>query len=289
MGFDYRRGVAIVTGASSGIGRAIALDLAARGTNVVLVARRRESLEDVLGACRRTAPASWAVPLDVADRNGVEDMIAQTLERFGAVDVLVNNAAVPLRRHVLRLTPEEVQHAMAVNFMGAVCATLAVLPSMVERGTGHVVNVGSLGGRMGTPRDAGYSATKFALAGWSEALAVDLHGSGVGIHLITVGPVRTPFGRKLQERASYRGPLGRPESVAAAVRSCLERGGFERVVPWWFAPIPWLRLAFPDRFIGWVARFDRKRDPNAVPWRRHVRTRSSIEIGLRGGTRSSRP
>jgi short-subunit dehydrogenase len=256
--FDYRGRVAIITGASSGIGRAIALDLAGRGTKVVLVARGREALEEVLASCERTAPGSRAFPLDISDRSAVEGMVAETLEGFGAIDVVVNNAGVPLRRHVLKLTPEEVQHAVTVNFMGAVFLTLAALPSMAERGSGHVVNIGSVAGRIGAPRDAGYSATKFALAGWSEALAVDLHGSGVSVHLITVGPVRTPFGRKLQERASYRRPLARPESVAAGVRRCLERGGFERTVPRWFAPVPWLRLAVPDTFIGWVARFDQR-------------------------------
>src|SRR5438128_12551130 len=107
MGFDYRSSIAIVTGASSGIGAAVARDLASRGTTVVAVARRREMLEAVVADCRRDAPASEARVCDVGDREAIEALCRDVLARHGAVDVLVNNAGIPMRVHATRLTPEQ--------------------------------------------------------------------------------------------------------------------------------------------------------------------------------------
>src|SRR5437763_2389453 len=174
MRFEYRDKVAIVTGASSGIGKAIALDLAKRGTTVIAAARRKELLDEVVEECRLTTPESTSAVVDVSSREAVEQMCREALDRHGRVDVLVNNAGIPQRIHASRVTVEDVEQVMRINFFGAVYATLALLPSMLERKQGRIVNVSSVAGRVGSPRDAAYAAPKFAMSGWSEVLAAEL-------------------------------------------------------------------------------------------------------------------
>lgn len=261
MGFDYAGRVAIVTGASSGIGRSIALDLASRGTNVVAVARRKALLDEVVERCRAGAPESRAVAADVTDRGAVEALVGDALSGLGKVDVLVNNAGIPMRKHATRLTVEDVERVMAVNFLGTVYATLAVLPSMLERREGRIVNIASIAGRIGSPRESAYSASKFAMVGFSEGLAADLAGTGVRMHVVNPGPIRTEIWEKLDEPPSYHGKFYPPEQVSAAVLACLERGGFERWVPKRLGIVPVFRAVVPDQFIKGVARYDRRHQP----------------------------
>src|SRR5207302_3243944 len=128
----------------------------------------KDLIEQVAEACRKTAPDSSAAEVDVADRQAVEAMCTAALERHGGVDVLVNNAGIPQRIHAIRVTVEDVEQVMRINFFGAVYATLALLPSMLERRDGHIVNVGSVAGRVGSPRESAYAASKYAMTGWSE-------------------------------------------------------------------------------------------------------------------------
>ena len=258
MRFEYWGRVAIVTGASSGIGRTIALDLAKRGTTVVAVARRKELLEDVAELCRRTAPASESAVVDVADRDAVERMCAGALERHGKVDVLVNNAGIPQRIHATRVTVEDVEEVMRINFLGAVYATLALLPSMVELRDGRIVNIGSVAGRVGSPRESAYSASKYAMTGWSEVLAADLGDTGVKVHLVVPGAIDTEMWQKGQEPASYRGRFVPAQAVSDAVLECLETGKFERWVPRRLQPVSLFRSLAPGAYVKGIARYDRR-------------------------------
>lgn len=258
MAAAIRGRVAIVTGASSGIGRAVALDLAARGATVIACARRGPLLEEVAAACRRTAPESEAAVLDVADRGAVEALVNRILERHGRVDVLVNNAGISMRVHATRLTVEDVERVMAVNFMGAVTATLAVLPSMLRRRAGRIVNVASVAGRIPSPRESAYTASKHALVGFTDALAADLQGTGVGVHLVIPGPIATGIWETTAEPPAYRGKLYPPRDVARAVRACLERGSYERWVPRRLRLLPFVRALAPRTLISGTARYDRR-------------------------------
>ena len=222
----------LVTGASSGIGAATARALAAAGATVGLIGRRTERLAEVLADCRRRRPDSRMWVADLADLDTAARLADDAWEALGPLDALVNNAAVPKVRPATRLTPEDVEHAMRVNFLAPVRLTLAVLPRMLERGTGVIVNVGSVGGRLGIAHEAAYCASKFALCGWSEALAIDLHGTGVAVRLVQPGPVDTDiWNRPGEERAVYDGPREPPEPVARAIVAALEGGPFERYVP----------------------------------------------------------
>ena len=185
--------IAIVTGASSGIGRATALALAENGAHVALAARTESALQELAEGIRRLEREALVVPTDVTEKEQVERLVEETLRRWGRVDVLVANAGAYVRSPVRELTVEEVQRSMAVNFYGALHAVLAVQPPMLARGQGHIVLMSSLDGKKGLPLDGPYVAAKFALAGYGEVLRQELHGSGVRVTTVFPGRVDTPL------------------------------------------------------------------------------------------------
>ncbi len=223
---------ALVTGASSGIGAAVARRLAETGTSVALVARRAERLSEVLRACRRDAPGSQAWPADLSDPARAASLASTIWDTFGHLDVVVNNAGVPMRRPVTRISLDDVQRVMKVNFISPTAITLAVLPRMMARGSGTLVNVSSLAGRLGITTEAAYSASKFALAGWSEAMAADLAGTGIRVRLVLPGAIDTEIWDKPgNDPPLYRGPLVPAEEVAESVALAIESDRFEHYIP----------------------------------------------------------
>jgi short-subunit dehydrogenase len=222
----------LLTGASSGIGAAAARMLAEQGAVVGLVGRRRELLDAVLVECRRHSPGCQAWALDLSDLPAAEDLVDEASESLGGLDVLVNNAAVPKVTPVPELTPAVVEEVMRVNFHSPVRMTLRALPGMLQRRAGMIVNVASVGGRMGIAHEAAYCASKFALSGWSEVMAIDLAGSGVDVRLIQPGPIDTDIWDRPGERhAVYAGPKEPPDLVARGILAAIEGGGFEHYLP----------------------------------------------------------
>jgi len=221
----------LVTGASSGIGASLARRLAAAGATVGLVGRREDRLAAVLADCRATSPASRSWVADLGDLERAEGLALEAWDAFGGLDVLVNNAAIPMVRAATRLTAADVEQAMRVNFLSPARMTLAVLPKMLDRG-GVIVNVSSMGGRVGIAHEAAYSASKFALCGWSESLAIDLDGTGVAVRLIEPGPIATDiWDRPGEDRALYDGPLEPPEVVADGIIEAITGDRFESYLP----------------------------------------------------------
>jgi short-subunit dehydrogenase len=222
----------LLTGASSGIGASLAEALAEKGAAVGLVARREQRLAEVLERCRAHVPESRMWVADLGDLDRAEAVATEAWDAFGHLDVLVNNAAIPKVKHATTLSPDDVERTMRVNFLSPVRMTLAVLPRMMARGTGVIVNVASMGGRLGISREAAYSASKFALTGWSESLAVDLYGTGVEVRLIQPGPIDTEiWDLPGEEHASYDGPKVPPREVADGIIAALDSGAFEHFVP----------------------------------------------------------
>jgi NAD(P)-dependent dehydrogenase (short-subunit alcohol dehydrogenase family) len=230
----------LVTGASSGIGAALAPMLARSGATVGIAARRTERLSAVLDACRVAGAGDgggegaghrmWTV--DLSDPDAAARLAVEAWEAFGHLDAVVNNAARPMRRPVQRLTVDELEAVMRTNFLSPVALSLAVLPRMLERDRGVIVNVGSLAGRLGSPREAAYAASKFALHGWSEVMAVDLWSTGVEVRLIVPGAIATEiWDQPGNDPSPYDGPFEPAETVAAAVCESLVSDGFERYVP----------------------------------------------------------
>jgi short-subunit dehydrogenase len=222
----------LITGASSGIGAAQARELAAQGATVGLMARRRDRLQEVLAECRKSSPDSAMWVVDLADTSGVGDAARRAWDALGGIDVLVNNAAMPKRRSVAELAPAEVETVMRVNFFAPAHLTLALLPRMLERNAGMIVNVSSVGGRLGIIHEAAYCASKFALCGWSESMAVDLHRTGISVKLIQPGPVDTEiWDHPGSETPLYGGPKFPAAEVAQGIIAALGSDRFEHYVP----------------------------------------------------------
>lgn len=232
MDFEAAGKRVVITGASSGIGAALARRLAGDGAVVGLVARRSERLAEVLADCRRTSPESTMWVADLGDGASVGRLGLRAWDDLGGVDILVNNAAVPKRRAVEALDPTEVEAVMRVNFFAPMRLTLALLPRMLERRSGVIVNVSSVGGRLGIVHETAYCASKFALCGWSESMAVDLHGTGVSVKLIQPGPVDTEiWDQPGSEEPLYQGPKVPADEVADGIVAALGTNRFEHYLP----------------------------------------------------------
>lgn len=222
----------LITGGSSGIGAATARLFASEGHTVGIVGRRAEKLHAVLEDCLRGAPESRAWVADLGDLELAEGIADEAEQAFGGVDVLINNAAIPKRLPIREMTNDAVETTMRVNFLSPVRMTLRLLPHMLSRGAGTIVNVASLGGRLGIPQEAAYCASKFALTGWSEGMAIDLHGSGVAIRLIQPGPIDTDiWDRPGEHPAAVDVPKEPPEMVAKGILAAIASDQFEHYLP----------------------------------------------------------
>ena len=222
----------LVTGASSGIGAALAPMLAARGATVGIVARRKERLEVVLEECRAHAPESRLWAADLGDLDAAERVAIEAWDAFGGLDCLVNNAAIPKRMPVPRLTIDEIDTVMRINFTSPIRMTMVLLPRWLERDSGCIVNVSSMGGRIGIAHEAAYCASKFALCGWSESMAIDLHRTGVEVKLVLPGPIETEIWDLPDNDAPiYDGPFVSAGDCAQSIIDGMEGDGFEFYVP----------------------------------------------------------
>jgi NAD(P)-dependent dehydrogenase (short-subunit alcohol dehydrogenase family) len=181
----------VVTGASDGIGRTLAVELAKAGANVVLAARSADGLAETVGLAGPEAERMLAVPTDVADPAACERLIAAAVARFGALDVLVNNAGISMQARVDAITDLAVfERVMRVNYLGAVYCTHAALPHLKAR-RGLLVAVSSLQGKTGFPTYSGYAASKHAMQGFFDSLRIELVGDGVGVLVVSPGPIDT--------------------------------------------------------------------------------------------------
>lgn len=245
--------IVLLTGASSGIGAALAPMLAERDATLGLVARREERLREVLERCQTHAPSSRVWVHDLDDVDGSERLVLDAWDEFGHLDVVVHNAAVPSRRLVDELDVAELEKTFRVNFFSPVRMTMAVLPRMLERDAGMIVNVSSLGGRLGIVHEAAYCASKFALCGWSECLEMDLHGTGVDVRLVLPGAIDTEIWESDETGPPvYQGPKEPPEVVAEGICTAIESDAFEHYVPDMKAVVEW-KTSSADEFLRSVA------------------------------------
>jgi short-subunit dehydrogenase len=230
--------VAIVTGASSGIGAATARELGRRGATVVLAARRIDELEAQVRAIREANGKAMAIATDVSDPADVARLVERTLAAFGQVDVLVNNAGAGWAKPLVFTSPDELIGLVKVNLVGAMLLTRAVLPGMLERHHGAIISVGSLSGRVAM--EPLYSATKYGVRGFSLALRRQVAGSGVSVSLVSPGNIRTAM------TAHKKGRMPKPDLVARTIADLVTNPRREVIVPGRHYVIAWLEELFPS-------------------------------------------
>ena len=230
--------VAVVTGASSGIGEATARALAGRGAAVVLAARAEEKLRFLEREIFAAGGRALCVKTDVTDRDSVERMVERTIEEFGSPDILVNNAGLGLSGRVENLRADDLRYVFEVNLVGPLICIQAALPRM-NRG-GHIINVSSVVGKRAIPKVGGYCATKSALNALSETLRGEVAGRGITVVSIYPGTTRTAFRensrRTKDEKRGWRPHGVTPEKVAQKIARAAESGGRD------------VYVTLPDRF-----------------------------------------
>lgn len=233
------RPVALVTGASSGIGEATALALARAGYAVALTARRAALLEELAGRIRRAGGVALPVPADLLAGTEIDGVVRAVEAQLGPIQVLINNAGVSLRHRAWRPSDEALESVFGTNLLAPIRVVRAVAPLMVERRKGHIINVGSMAAYVGTPGSALYAASKAGLRIWSRTLGHELRPYGVHVSLLSPGYIRTPM------TSNIRVPMPPPEAAAAAVLRLLRRPRRELVVPRYYALAAWVEWFTP--------------------------------------------
>jgi short-subunit dehydrogenase len=233
------RPVALVTGASSGIGEATARALARAGYAVGLVARRTELLERLASELRAAGGVALPLPADLRDDAQIVASVGAAEAQLGPIALLLNNAGVGRRHRAWRPGDDVIEDVLGTNLLSPIRVTRAVAPGMVERRRGHIISVGSMAAYLATPGSSLYSASKAGLRSWSRALGRELRGSGVYVSLISPGYIRTPMteGVKL--------PMAPPELIANTVLSLVRRPRPEVIVPRVYAVGAWLEWYVP--------------------------------------------
>ncbi len=263
MGFDLAGRTVLVTGASSGIGAALAEGFAAAGATVGICARRVDRLAEVLDRCQALSPGSRAWTVDLASPEAVDALAADAIVELGKIDMLVNNAGIPLRRHVTRLDPETVERVVALNFTSPVRLTLALLPHLLSRPDARIVNVSSVAATLSSPGEAAYDASKAALSAFSEAMAIDLWGTAVKVLVVYPGLVATELIDAPGNEPLIAGiePISTDE-VVDGVLAALASETAACYVPAWFKDIVTVKANDLDGFLAGSAEYVRQQAPD---------------------------
>jgi short-subunit dehydrogenase len=258
---SFENQIVLITGASSGIGRCLAIDFAKAGAVVIGCGRSRDRLDSMLEEIRPVSRSSMAIPCDVGTREHVQSMVTKVLEEFGNIDILINNAGIGMRKPFVETSLETVEEIMRTNYLGMIYCIHAVLPSMMVRRSGHIVNVSSIAGIAGFLNIGAYCASKFAINGFSESLYYELKPYGIHVSVICPGPVRTGFNRAFAGKPpqSPRWLMVEPEFISRAVLRAIEAKRFQVVPPRYLAFLCWIKQALPGPFRALAYRAYRSR------------------------------
>lgn len=232
---NIHNSVVVITGASSGIGKMMAYRFAHKGANVVLAARSADQLEAVAADLHNRGMSVLAVGCDVTSDADVERLFSTSMEAFGRIDLLVNNAGYGIFDPLKSAKPEDIRGMMEVNYFGAMRCLQAVLPIMHRQNSGHIINIASMAGLTSTQNMGAYAASKYALVAATQALQVELIGTPIQCSLVCPGPIDTPFFKradfkKMSRFAKIFGTL-KPETVADIVVHIAEHPTTLRMIP----------------------------------------------------------
>jgi short-subunit dehydrogenase len=244
---NFKDKVVLITGASSGIGKESAIEFAKLGANIVLVARRKEKLEQVADELKKFKVTILTCQCDISNKDQVKEMSKTVLEKFDSVDILVNNAGFAIYGSVSDLTIDEIESHMETNYFGMIYCIKNFLPSMLDKQSGHIVNVASVAASFGLPGMASYCASKFAMLGFSEGLKHELKNTGVGITVVSPIMVRTNFFEhpSFEKRPKFSPISLSSKTVAKAILKAANSPRLEIIVPSVVRGVVWMKNTFP--------------------------------------------
>ena len=243
----FKDKIILITGASSGIGEASAIEFSKRGASIILVSRNKEKLELVSQKLSHFKNKVLVCPCDVSVKSQVETMSKIVLEKFGHIDILINNAGFAIYGSVSELSVEEIESQMKTNYFGMIYCIKNFLPSMIEQKSGHIVNVASVAASFGLPGIASYCASKFAMLGFSEGLQHELKNTGVGITVVSPIMVRTNFfdHKSFETMPKYSPTSLSAKTVAKAVVKAASSPRLEIIVPSIVRAAVWAKHTIP--------------------------------------------
>jgi NADP-dependent 3-hydroxy acid dehydrogenase YdfG len=247
----WKEKIVLLTGASSGIGEALALAIAKRGATVGLLARRKDMLEDLAARCESAGGIARVFPVDVTDADGVQRAADDLRAEFGHIDIMIANAGVNGKsRETQTLQPEAVKKVIDINLMGAVNSVFAVLPQMIGRGSGHLVAISSLAGVRGLPKSGAYSASKAAMTALFESVRLDTLDRGVSVTIIQPGFIKTPLTAGRKNKMPFLMEL---DDAVPLFLGAIENKKKFAAFPWQLATIVKLGRIFPAWFYDMIA------------------------------------
>lgn len=241
--------VVLITGASSGIGRGLGVELARRGASVGLLARRRDLLNEIVREIEANGGRALALPADVTNAAAVRAIVGELRQNFGAIDLLIANAGISVNTFVPDLCEKKIAELINVNVIGVVNSVSAVLREMVAQGSGHLVVNSSLAAYRGLPKSAAYCASKAAISSFFEALRIDLKGSGVDVTIIHPGFVSTPLITNIA-RTPY---LMEVDQAVTKIVRAIEKRKKGYSFPWQLATIARACKLLPIPMYDWIA------------------------------------
>jgi len=240
---DWREKVVLITGASSGIGRALSVELGRRGARLGLLARRVDVLEELVAEVEGVGGRALALPADVKDAESVRRAADKLRAEFGHIDVLIANAGVGATTAALDLKAADVAEVININLLGAVNSATAVVPEMVARGQGQLVAISSLAAYRGLPKSAAYCASKAALSAFFESMRLDLQGTGVDVTIIHPGFIKTPLTAGRHAQMPYLMEL---EDATKKIVSAIEARKKSYAFPWQLASLVRAAMLMPN-------------------------------------------